>query len=97
MDELSDDELNAWILARLQHIGVDVTVLPDEDSEAPADQQRILASARRFLRSTVPAISNLDLTPNAQGHGAMPFDPFPPGQYPSALSARTGPKDGRRP
>lgn len=89
MDELTDDELDAWILARLRHIGVDISVLPEDDESAPADQRRILASGRRFLKGSVRVISDLNLTPEAGRPGAIPFDPFPPAQYPSALSART--------
>lgn len=89
MDELTDDELDAWILARLRHVGVDISVLPEDDESAPTDKQRILASARRFLKGSVRVISDLNLTPEADRPGAIPFEPFPPAQYPAALSART--------
>ena len=59
--ELTDDELNTYILARLQQLGVDLSVLPEDDGDAPADQRRILASARRFLRATPPEIAALEL------------------------------------
>ena len=58
---LTDEELNAYILARLQQLGVDLSVLPEDDNEAPADKRRILASARRFLRTTPQAIAALEL------------------------------------
>ena len=59
--ELTDEELNTYILARLQQLGVDLSVLPEDDGDAPAAQRRILASARRFLRATPPEISALEL------------------------------------
>lgn len=50
--DLSDDELDAFILARLRTLGVDLGVLPEDDPDAPADRRRVLMGARRFLRST---------------------------------------------
>lgn len=64
MQELSDQELDAYVLARLRAAGVDLGVLPEDDPEAPADRSRILAGARRFLRSTPPAI--LGFEPDSQ-------------------------------
>ena len=69
----TDEELDAYILARLEMLGVDLSVLPADDSDAPADRRRILASARRFLRSTPRAISEFELDP------AGP----PPAMYPA--------------
>ena len=75
MQDLSDQELDAWILIRLRSLGVDLGVLPEDDPDAPADRRRILAGARRFLRSTPPAI--------------MAWEPDPqtvtPSMYPAAL------------
>jgi len=88
-DRLSDDELDAWILTRLANIGVDLSVLPEDDGDAPADRRRILRSARRFLRTSVRTISDTSLTPDASLPGSIPLDPHPPGMYPSALSAWT--------
>lgn len=85
-DRLTDEELDTYILTRLKNVGVDLSVLPEDDEEAPADQRRILASARRFLRGSVRVISDLSLTPDASLPGKIPMDPFPPGLYPSALS-----------
>jgi hypothetical protein len=53
----TDDELDAWIVTRLNLIGVDLSVLPVSDAAAPADQTRILSSVRNLLRGSVPAIS----------------------------------------
>lgn len=56
MQEISDQELDQYILTRLRMVGVDLDVLPDDDPDAPADRVRILRGARRFLRSTPPAL-----------------------------------------
>jgi len=76
---LTDDELDAHILARLALLGIDLDVLPDDDPAAPADRRRILSSARRFLRSTPGAIAALEMDP------AGP----PPAMYPSELQRWT--------
>ena len=76
IQELSDEELNAFIFARLKAAGVDLSVLPADDPDAPADQRRILSGARRFLRSTPPAI--LAFEPDVQE--------VPPVAYPAATS-----------
>ena len=75
--EFTDEELDAYIRTRLALLGVDLSVLPDDDEDAPADQRRIMASARRFLRSTPGAIADFE------------FDPLgpPPAIYPAELSA----------
>ena len=74
---LTDEELDAHILARLTLLGVDLGVLPEDDPDAPADRRRILGSARRFLRSTPGAIASLELDV------AGP----PPAMYPSDARA----------
>ena len=86
VQELTDEELDAWILTRLRTAGVDLGVLPEDDPAAPADRRRILAGARRFLRSTPPAI--LDFEPDPQT--------VPPAMYPAAVSVglRAGRGDG---
>jgi hypothetical protein len=76
--ELTDEELDAYILARLKQVGVDIGVLPEDDPDAPADQRRILEGARRFLRSTPPAI--LGFEPDVQL--------VAPAMYPAALGAK---------
>ncbi len=83
VEELTDEELDAYILTRLRMAGVDLSVLPVDDSDAPADQRGILASARRFLRSTPPAILAFEMDVQA----------VPPVMYPSADLARGG-RDG---
>ncbi len=79
----TDAELDAWIQARLQLIGIDLTQLPLNDPAAPADQTRVLASLRSFLRTTPPVISAY--SPDVQEH--------PPVLYPAPLTAWT--KEGR--
>lgn len=74
-DPLTDEELDRYIRTRLRLIGVDLDVLPVSDESAPADQERVLASARRLLRQTVPALSDYRLDP--QSH--------PPVMYPAHL------------
>lgn len=73
--ELSDQELDRYIRTRLALAGVDLSVLPEDDPGAPADQVRVLRSARRFLRERAPRIGALDLDP----------DTFPPVMYPASL------------
>ncbi|MFQ5537614.1 MAG: hypothetical protein ACE5GJ_09205 [Gemmatimonadota bacterium] len=80
--ELTDAELDAYILARLRLAGVDLSVLPEDAPDAPADQRRILEGARRFLRSTPQAIRNLELD-----WDAVPF------LYPAAPDHRIPPED----
>lgn len=78
VDDLTDEELDAYILTRLRIIGVDLSVLPEDDEDAPADQRRILSSARRHLRNTVPALSDFQLDPQEA----------PPAIYPSTEATR---------
>lgn len=76
VDDVTDAELDTHVLTRLRLLGVDLSVLPDDDPEAPVDRRRILASARRFLRTTPGAIADLKLDP----------DEAPPLLYPSLRS-----------
>ncbi len=71
----SDEELDAYIRTRLALIGIDLSVLPEEDSDAPADRVSVHRSIRNFLRNTVPALSAYELDPQA----------WPPVLYPAAL------------
>ncbi|HSM61492.1 MAG TPA: hypothetical protein VK849_11865 [Longimicrobiales bacterium] len=83
IQELSDAELDAYILARLRAADVDLGVLPEDDPAAPSDRRRILEGARRFLRSTPPAI--LAFEPDVQR--------VAPEMYPAARSAGIGPEE----
>ncbi len=76
--DVTDAELDRAILARLELLGVDLSVLPEDDADAPADRRRILASARRFLRSTPGAIADFAMDPQE----------VPPSMYPAALAPR---------
>lgn len=80
MTDPTDEELDVAILARLSLLGVDLSVLPEDAPDAPADQRRILASARRFLRSTPGAIADFRMDPQE----------VPPIAYPAALAPRLG-------
>jgi hypothetical protein len=77
--DLSDEELDRYILLRLAIVGVDLSVLPEEDETAPADRVRVLRSARNFLRSTVPEISDFILDPQE----------VPPAFLPASLAPHT--------
>jgi hypothetical protein len=74
-DDLTDEELDQYIRTRLTLIGIDLSVLPEEDPDAPADRVRIHRSLRNFLRNTVPRLSAYELDPQS----------YPPVLYPSAL------------
>ncbi len=77
--EPTDEELDQYIRTRLALIGIDLGVLPEDDSSASADQVRILRSIRGLLRGTVPALSNYELDPQR----------FPPSMLPAHLPAVT--------
>lgn len=74
--EVPDEDLDRLILTRLTLLGVDLSVLPEDDPDAPADQRRILASARRFLRSTPQALADFPMDPQEVA----------PIMYPAALA-----------
>ena len=57
----SDEELNVYIRTRYQLLGVDISVLPDSDPDAPMDQERLLENGRSILRQEVVAADfNID-------------------------------------
>ena len=51
----SDEELNVYIRTRYQLLGVDISVLPESDPDAPMDQERLLENGRSILRQEVVA------------------------------------------
>ena len=51
----NDDELNAYIQTRYALLGIDISVLPEVDPEAPMDQERLLANGRSILRQDAAA------------------------------------------
>jgi len=54
-DEPTDEELDRYILTRYALLGIDVSVLPASDADAPMDQARLLANGRSILRQEVIA------------------------------------------
>lgn len=86
MADPSDDQLDVYTRARLDLIGVRLDDLPLDAPEAPADQVRILASLREFLRRVPPAISAF----------AMDDQVHLPALYPAQLGewTRTSPTSG---
>lgn len=51
----SDDELDRYILTRYALLGIDISVLPADDPDAPMDRRRLLANGRSILRQDVIA------------------------------------------
>ncbi|MEM7414734.1 MAG: hypothetical protein AAF389_04495 [Gemmatimonadota bacterium] len=51
----TDEELDRYILTRYALLGIDITVLPESDQDAPMDQERLLANGRSILRQDVVA------------------------------------------
>ena len=51
----TDEELDRYILTRYALMGIDVSVLPEVDPDAPMDLQRLLENGRTILRQDVTA------------------------------------------
>ena len=51
----SDEELDRYILTRYALMGIDVSVLPESDPEAPIDLERLLRNGRSILRQDAEA------------------------------------------
>jgi hypothetical protein len=75
----TDDELDTYIRTRYALLGVDISVLPASDPDAPMDQERLLENARSILREDVAA-ADFEIDP--QFHLPVPF--------PAPFSAWTG-------
>jgi hypothetical protein len=89
-EPLSDEELDRFIELRLRMAGVDLSVLPENDPSAPADQLRVLRSARNFLRNTASALSAAELDPQV-------VPPIPStAAYPYLATAAPGNEDEAR-
>jgi hypothetical protein len=58
----TDDELNTYILTRYALLGIDISVLPESDEDAPMDRERLLANGRSILRQDVEA-ANFEIDP----------------------------------
>ncbi len=61
-DPPTEDELNAYNRTRYALLGIDVSVLPESDEDAPMDKQRLLQNARSILRQDVTA-ADFDIDP----------------------------------
>ena len=66
----TDAELDTYIKTRYALLGIDISVLPVSDSEAPMDQERLLENARSILRNDAKAA---DFRIDPQLHLPMPF------------------------
>jgi hypothetical protein len=88
VQEVPDEDLDRMILTRLALLGVDLSVLPEDDPDVPADRRRILASARRFLRSTPPALADFAMDPQE----VAPVM-YPAGLGPAVIAAGEGDRD----
>jgi hypothetical protein len=66
----TDEELDRYILTRYALLGVDISVLPVDDPEAPMDQRRLLANGRSILRQDAEAA---DFAIDPQYHLPQPF------------------------
>ena len=64
----TDEELDVYIRTRFALIGIDISVLPENDPAAPMDQARVMANARSTLRSEVTYANHV---PDQQGHLAV--------------------------
>ena len=61
----TDEELDRYILTRYALMGIDISVLPESDPDAPMDRRRLLANGRSILRQEVEAA---DFTIDPQLH-----------------------------
>lgn len=68
--EPTDEELDVYIRTRYALLGIDVSVLPVSDADAPMDQERLLRNGRSILRSEVEA-ADFEIDP--QFNLPMPF------------------------
>lgn len=66
----TDDELDRFIRTRYALMGIDISVLPVTDEDAPMDQQRLLRNGRSILRAEVDAA---DFQIDPQHHLPQPF------------------------
>lgn len=74
----TDEELNAHILTRFALLGIDISVLPEDDDDAVMDQASVLSNARSILRREVEIA---DAPMDAQFYA--------PALYPPPMSAWT--------
>ena len=58
----TDQELDALIRTRYALLGIDISVLPESDADAPMDQERLLANGRSILRQDV-VVADFEIDP----------------------------------
>lgn len=66
----TDAELDTYIRTRYALLGIDISVLPEDDASAVMDQRRLLANGRDILRQDAQAA---DVVIDAQFHVPMPY------------------------
>ena len=66
----TDEELDVFIRTRYALLGVDISVLPESDGDAPMDQERLLANGRSILRQDV-VVADFEIDP--QFHLPVPY------------------------
>lgn len=66
----TDEELDTYIRTRYALLGIDISVLPVSDEDAPMDQERLLENARTILRQDVEAT---EFRIDPQFHVPMPY------------------------
>ena len=69
--EPTDEELNTYILTRYKLLGIDISVLPEADEDAPMDQERLLENGRSILRQDAEA-ANFHIDPQFNLPNAFP-------------------------
>lgn len=65
----TDEELDRYIRTRYALLGIDISVLPASDAEAPMDQERLLEHGRSVLRQDAAAA---DVVIDPQFHLPVP-------------------------
>lgn len=69
----TDAELDAYILFRFGMLGIDISVLPYEDSNAQVDQVSVLSSCRSTLRQSLQLLQyELDVQKHIATYYASP-------------------------
>ena len=58
----TDAELDVYIRTRYALMGIDISVLPEDDEKAVMDQKRLLANGRQILRQDAEA-ANVHIDP----------------------------------
>jgi hypothetical protein len=66
----TDAELDVYIKTRYALLGIDISVLPEDDPRAVMDQKRLLANGRQILRQDAEAA---DVVIDAQFAVPMPY------------------------